>query len=155
MCIRDSSRFNMANKYLGRKLISNAEKLQIIPSEQTGGRKHHQANVTCTCKTLFWDITRQKRTPAALSSNDATSCYDRMLFIIGQCCGERFGAHPAPLTCLFTTMFLLVTCVLTAYGMSRMKYGGITEAIPLHTIGQGNGYGPTMWTSLDLSLIHI
>ena len=30
-----------------------------------------------------------------------------------------------------------------------MKYGGITEAIPLHTIGQGNGYGPTMWTSLD------
>ena len=43
------------------------------------------------CKTLFYDITRQARVPAAIAFVDASNCYDRIAHAIASLVFQAFG----------------------------------------------------------------
>jgi hypothetical protein len=43
------------------------------------------------CKTLFYDITRQARVPAAVASVDASNFYDRIAHAIASLVFQAFG----------------------------------------------------------------
>ena len=83
--------FNMINKRIGREAIYRAESLAIIPSEAYGSRPERRANICALNKVLTYDVLRQKRLPAALCSNDAVSCYDRIIHSVASLCWQRVG----------------------------------------------------------------
>ena len=70
--------FNMNNKRMGRSMMSHAEKYDMLAPEQYGSRKRHKSIDAALNKVLTSDISRQKRLPMVLLSNDAEQCYDRM-----------------------------------------------------------------------------
>jgi hypothetical protein len=84
--------FNHNNKQLGRQTMSEAERSATMPPEQGGSQKGWDSNDMSLSKVLAFDLMRQTLTPGALCSNDAKSCYDRILLHITSLCMQRLGA---------------------------------------------------------------
>jgi len=113
------TRFNIGNKFLAKITMKRGEDLKLIPPEQAGSWKHHQADVICACKTVMWDIVRQKRIPTAVSSNDAKSCYDRIVYNVAFMCAKAWGIATPPLLSMLWTMYRMKAHVRTAHGISE------------------------------------
>jgi hypothetical protein len=104
-------------------------------------------------KVLTYDILRQKRIPAALCSNDAVSCYDRIVHAVASLCMQRLGVSAATCQLMFGTLQNMKHYVSTAYGMCDTPYGALE--IPLQGVGQGNGAGPAIWLIMTIPLINL
>ena len=74
--------FNMNNKKTGRDGLRNAELFKLLPDEQAGSRKRRRAILSALEKVLMNDILRFCRVAAIIISNDARSCYDRIVLWI-------------------------------------------------------------------------
>jgi hypothetical protein len=83
--------FNINNKKLGRDMMSLAEKCKVIAPEQFGSRKNHQSILAALNKRLTMDVLRQRRQAGALCSNDAKSCYDRIVHCVAALSMRRMG----------------------------------------------------------------
>ena len=70
---------NINNKKLGQDMMFNAKANHALPLEQYGSRKNLQSVTAALNKRLTMDLLRQKRQAGALCSNDAKSCYDRIV----------------------------------------------------------------------------
>ncbi len=65
--------FNMMNKEVyGIRMLDNARRYNLIP-EEIFSEQNHTADNGGLAKTLFYDIARQTRTPAAIASVDASN----------------------------------------------------------------------------------
>ena len=73
---------NFNDGRLGRDMMNHAERHGMIAREQYGSRKGHTSIDHAVNKRLSYDLMRMFRTPGALCSNDAKSCYDRILHSI-------------------------------------------------------------------------
>ncbi len=70
--------FNAMNKEVyGVRMMDNARRFNLIP-EEIFSEQNRTADNGGLAKTLFYDIARQTRTPAAIASVDASNCYDRI-----------------------------------------------------------------------------
>jgi hypothetical protein len=70
--------FNAMNKEVyGVQMLDNARRYKLIP-EEIFSEQNRTADDGGLAKTLFYDIARQTRTPAAIASVDASNCYDRI-----------------------------------------------------------------------------
>lgn len=143
--------FNMGNKRIARDMIRRAGQLGLLPAEAYGGVPGRRAT-TCTLnKILSLDIIRQERRIAALCSNDARSCYDRIIHTIASICMQRMGVSAEACHVIFGTLQELQHHVRTAFGERARGYGAVR--IPLHGVGQGNGAGPAIWLVITIPLI--
>jgi hypothetical protein len=70
---------NQNFKFLGRTIMAHAEKHGQLAPEQYGSRKMKTAILHVLNKRLSYDILHQTETAGAICSNDAKSCYDRIL----------------------------------------------------------------------------
>ena len=145
--------FNMINKRVGRLMVQRAIATNQIPLEAFGSVPGRRANDCALNKALANDILRQQRRPAALCSNDATSCYDRIVHVVASLCMQRLGVDANTCKVMFATLQHLQHYVATAYGNSETPYGGIQ--IPLQGVGQGNGAGPAIWLVMTIPLINM
>jgi hypothetical protein len=145
--------FNMINKTIGRLAVQKAEEHNLIPAEAYGSRPGRRANICALNKVLTYDVLRQRRLPAALCSNDAVSCYDRIVHSIASICLQRLGVSAEACHMMFGTLQDLQHYISTAYGISEEPYGGLE--IPLQGIGQGNGAGPAIWLIMTIPLINM
>jgi hypothetical protein len=146
--------FNMNNKKLGKDLLANAEKHAAIAPEQFGSRKKHQSIVAALNKRLTMDLLRLRRKAGALCSNDAKSCYDRIVHSIGSISMRRMGAPASAVRCMFSTLQQAAHRISTAFGLSTTTYGE-HEQPPLQGAGQGNGAAPTLWAMISTPLINM
>lgn len=146
--------FNMNNKQLGRDVMLHAESLQNLAREQYGSRKHHKSNTAATNKVLTMDLLRLRRQAGALCSNDAKSCYDRVVHSIASLSFRRQGAPNSAVLCLLQTLQRATHKIRTAYGVSQMHYGGDRDP-PIQGLGQGNGAAPTGWAVISTPLINM
>ncbi len=96
--------FNQNNKKLGRDMMYNAEQLNQIAKEQYGSRKNKAAIEQCLNKRLTFDLARQLKRPLAMCSNDAKSCYARIVHSVASLCLLRMGVEEPPLARLLTTI---------------------------------------------------
>ena len=96
--------FNFNNKILGRVAIYHAEKNHLLPDEQYGSRPHKCAINHALHKRLTYDILRQMRQTGALCSNDAKSCYDRVIHSIACLAYRRLGVPSPPVLSMLTTI---------------------------------------------------
>jgi len=73
--------FNANNKWIGRAVMRRAEDCALLAPEQYGSRNRKSAIIQCLNKCLFYDLLWFRRQPAALCSNDAKSCYNRITLL--------------------------------------------------------------------------
>ena len=147
--------FNMINKIIGRESMKNAERLNGVAWEQYGCRKEHSAVNQGLNKTLTCDICRQRKQPFAICSNDAKSCFDRIVHSIASLSLQRVGYPIELLICVFTTIRHLEHRIRTVYGDSESSFCGKLWATPIQGIGQGNGAGPQIWALVSTPVLNM
>ena len=146
--------FNHNNQLMGRSMMRYAEANQLLAPEQYGSRKAHSAIHQCLNKVLTFDLIRQTRQPAALCSNDAKSCYDRIVHGAAGLAMQRCGV-PVPLVeASLSPIQQLRHYIRTAYGDSRVSFSACSGDLPAHGIGQGNGAGPAIWAVVSTPIFN-
>jgi hypothetical protein len=145
--------FNMNNKRIGREMVANAERLNQIPWEAYGSRKCHRSIECAANKVFTTDIARQEHRSMALCSNDAKSCYDRILHAIATICMRRVGVPKKICLMMFGTLAKVKHYIRTTYGDSTTSYSCIE--IPFQGIYQGNGAGPGIWLLVSIPIINM
>lgn len=143
--------FNMANKRIARDMIKQAHRLRLLPDEAYGGVPGRRATTCSLNKILALDVIRLERRMATLCSNDAKSCYDRIIHTVASICMQRLGVSKESCFTIFNTLQSLQHHVRTAFGERSNGYSAIQ--IPLHGVGQGNGAGPAIWLAITTPLI--
>jgi hypothetical protein len=146
------SLFNMLNKKVARQATQSAITLDAIPSKAYA-KPGFRSNDCGLNKVLSYDIIRQRRTPAALCSNDVKSCYDRIVHSIANICLQRVGVQANTCQVMLGTLQQMKHYVKAAYGTSEQSYGSIR--IPLQGVLQGNGAGPAIWLLISSSMINM
>lgn len=146
--------FNFNNKKVGRDMLKCAEVNKLIPREQYGSRKNKKAILHVFNKKLLYDVIHLQRRPALLCSNDAKSCYDRIIHSVASMACQRLGLPPEPITCMLVTIQEMEHHVRTAFGTSTSSMHGILPQ-PLQGIFQGNGAGPAIWVAVSAPLIEM
>jgi hypothetical protein len=83
--------FNAANKIVyGTRMLDNARKHRLTP-EEIFSKINRMADGGTLSKTLFYDITRQARVPAAIVPVDASNCYNRLAHAMASLIFQSFG----------------------------------------------------------------
>ncbi len=130
--------FNAANKIVyGDRMLETVREHDMMP-EEIVSEKNRMADDGTLAKTLFYDITRQARVPAAIASVDASNCYDRIAHAIASLIFQAFGipttAVESMLGCIENMKFFLRT----GFGDSTSFAGGRIH-IKTQGLCQGNG----------------
>ena len=108
--------FHMNNKKLGRDSQRHAEELNVLADEQFGSRKRMAPPDQSLNRRLLHEIHRQRCQPYAVCSNDAKSCYDRIVHSIASLSMQRVGVPIPPIVCMFVTLQNLRHYVRSVYG---------------------------------------
>jgi hypothetical protein len=116
--------FNNLLKILGRQTMLNAEKFHVLAPEQYGSRKSLTSIRQALNKVLTYDLIHQCRIPAAMCSNDAKSCYERIIHSVAKLALLRCGAPEPTVDLMFNAIRRLRHHIRTAFGDSTMSYGG-------------------------------
>jgi hypothetical protein len=103
--------YNLNNKILGREMMAHAERQGLVAPEQYGSRKGHSAIAHALNKQVAYSLVRVLRSPAAMCSNDAQGCYDRIVHSVASLSMQRVGVPLPPIMSMFTTLQSLQQCV--------------------------------------------
>ena len=145
--------FNQLNKYIGKQMMSHAELHGLVAAEQYGSR-HGRSSITQSLnKRLTFDNIRQLRQAAIICSNDAKSCYDRIVHRVAAQSMYRCGTSKPALICMFSTIQRLRHHIRTLFGDSQISAGTDLWAVPISGIGQGNGAGPQIWAVVSTPIL--
>ena len=106
-------------------MIKRAQTLSILPDEAYGGVPGRRASTCSLNKILALDVIRMERRTAAVCSNDAKSCYDRIVHTIASLCMQRLGVSQEACFTMFGTLQELNHHVRTAFGEKASGYGAL------------------------------
>jgi len=129
-----------------------AEKHKIIHDSQGGGRAVRSAIDLACKKVATFDIIRTTRQIVAEISNDAASCFDRMIEACQNLSCRQHGADPNYLKLHAQTILMLRYHVKHAFGISK-EYNTHSNEHPWYGTGQGTGDAAHCWVVLANSLI--
>jgi hypothetical protein len=132
-------------KYIRQKVMAHTKTHHQLVAEQYGSRKKKMAILHTLSKRLSYDLLRQFKYPGALCSNDAKSCYDRILHVVASLCLRGLGLPESAVE----------HTVLTVYGNSQNTYGGPLWLVPVQGIFQGNGVGPMLWAVVSTPVLKV
>lgn len=147
--------FNFNNKLLGKTTMQHAEKHNLIAKEQYGSRKGKSAILHAVHKRLTYDVIRMTRRPAAVASNDAKSCYDRILHSVAMLAYRRLGISSPPVECMLKSIQNMKHHIRTSYGDSAFTISSSGTLIPYQGSLQGNGASSTTWVVVSTPLLNM
>ena len=147
-----NSEFQSNNKRVGKAAMAYAERNNLIPPGQFGSRKKHQAIDLALSKRLTWDLLLLQRRAAGWISNDAKSCFDRIVHWVAIISLMRYGIQWKTLRSMFDTLMQSAHRVRTGFGDSERVFSP-PSSIPYQGCGQGNGAGPTIWVAVSSILL--
>jgi hypothetical protein len=147
-----NSEFQANNKKVGKAAMVYAEHHGLIPKGQCGSRKQHQAIDLALTKRLTWDLLILQRRSAGWISNDAKSCFDRIVHWVAIISLMRFGIQWKTLRSMFDTLMQSKHRVRTGFGDSIAVFRP-PSATPFQGCGQGNGAGPPIWVAISSILL--
>ncbi|CAJ1970513.1 unnamed protein product [Cylindrotheca closterium] len=123
------------NKKAGCVAMRYAEEHSLIPDDgQCGSQKRHQAIDLALSKRLVWDLLINQQRAAGWISNDAKSCFDRVLHWVAIIAMLRFGLTWRVLLSMFNMLSSTTHRVQTGFGNPP-------SVIPFQGCGQGSGAG--------------
>jgi hypothetical protein len=110
------------------------------------------ANDGMLCKTLFYDITRQARIPAAIASVNASNCYDRIAHAMASLVFQAFGVPTTAIETMLGAIEKMKFFLRTGFSNSTSFAGG---GISMKTQGfyQGNGASPAGWVVISICIL--
>jgi len=98
---------------------------------------------------------RQLKQTGALVSNDAKSCYDRIVHAVAILCMRAMGYPAEPLQSQFQTLQNMKHHIRSYHGDSAEYYDGTHRSEPTSTISQGNGDGPQIWAAVSTPFLNM
>jgi len=98
---------------------------------------------------------QQFKQAAIVCSNDAKSCYNRIVHHIMAQSMYRCGVPKPALVCMFTTLQNLQYHVRMLYGDSTLWAGTEIWAVPVARISQGNRAGPQIWAVVSTPILDL
>ena len=115
--------------------MDNAESVQAIAPEQYGARKRHSAQTQALNKRLTLDLYQQKKVPAILCSNDAKSCYDRVVHPVVMMALQRLGVPSEAILSMIGTFQSMQHHLRTSYGDTDEYFTCNDAPINFHGLG--------------------
>jgi hypothetical protein len=146
---------NFNDGKLGKDMMNHAEQHDMIAKEQYGSRKGHCSIDHAVNKRLTFDLFRLYRSPGALCSNDAKSCYDRILHAIAALSMKRLGIPAPPIECMLTCIQQMDHYIRTTHGDSDFAYSSKYTRVPFQGVLQGNGAAPSIWVAVSTPLLNM
>ena len=114
--------FNTALKLIfARKMMWNAE-TSGISDEQWGGQPNRTALDTACKRLLTLDYARTTYKTAAMLTNDATTCFDRMVPGVSSLIARKFGVSSSIMECRNAMLAALEHNIRTGCGDSHETY---------------------------------
>ena len=104
--------------------MERAESLHMIADEQSGSGKNLMASLAALDKGLSMDLICFCHWNTAITSNDAKSCYDRIVLWIAALDLRRVGISPSATREMMETLQSSAHSVCTVFGESTTTYGG-------------------------------
>ena len=101
-----------------------AEMYDLMANKQYGSRFYRSAIHLATNKRRIYDISRQMKQAMAVCSNDARSCYDRIVHVAAFLASRRLGIPKPMLISMLHTIQMMEHSVRTSFGNSKETYGG-------------------------------
>ena len=145
--------FNFSNKQIfGVRMLDNVRKYNLMP-EEIFSERNRMADDGTLAKVLFYDIARQARIPAAISSVDAANCYDRIAHAIASLVFQSFGIPQEAVTSMLEAIQEMKFFLRTAYGDSK-DFAGSTVEIKTQGLCQGNGAAPAGWAVISITILN-
>ncbi len=96
--------FNAMNKEVyGVRMLDTARKYKLVP-EEIFSEKNRMADDGGLAKTLFYDIMRQTRSPAAIASVDASNCYNWIAHAMALLIFQSFGVEDTAVAMMLETI---------------------------------------------------
>jgi hypothetical protein len=104
-------------------------------------------------KTLFCNLARQARAPAAIASVDASNCYDRIAHAMASLVFQAFGVPATVVESMLGAIENMTFFLRTGFGNSTSFAGG---GISIKTQGmcQGNGALPAGWVVISICILN-
>ena len=144
--------FNCANKLLyGSRMLNVVREHGRMP-EEIFSECNRMADDGTLAKVLFYDVVRQARRPAGLSSVDADNCYDRIAHAIASLVFQSFGVTGEAATAMLHTIQEMKFFLRTAFGDSA-EAAGATFEIKTQGLCQGNGAAPAGWAVISITIL--
>jgi len=147
--------FNFNNKWLRRAIMHNAKDYGAMAPKQYGSQNWKAAETQCLNKRLFYNYIQAMKIPAALCSDNAKSCYDRIILVIAALCLCRLGAPVSTVKSMTGMIAQLQHHIRSAFGNSTQSQGQASWKDPVAGIGQGNGTWPQIWAAVSSPLFAI
>ena len=145
--------FNAANKMIyGVRMMHNVRAHNLMPDEIFSERNRTAEDGTLS-KVLFYDLVRQSRRPAGVSSVDADNCYDRIAHAIASLVFQAFGVSESSAGAMLKTIQEMKFFLRTAFGDSKTAAGSTIE-IKTQGLCQGNGAAPAGWTVVSIAILN-
>ena len=137
-------------------MMEHGESHGYLAREQFRSRREKAAIEHALNKRLTIDISRQAKIPVVYIANDAKCCYDRIPLMVAYLTMRHMGIPKAAAKSSIDTLVNMPRSVKTVFGESIETYS--TNPLCdefLHSIGQGNGYGPIIWAGISSPLLKI
>ncbi len=145
--------FNCLNKLIyGCRMLANVRRHDHMPDEIISER-NRTAEEGSLSKVLFYDIVRQTRLPAGISSVDADNCYDRVAHAIAALVFRAFGVLQAATRAMLKTIQDMKFFLGTAFGDSKEFAGSLID-IKTQGLCQGNGAAPASWAVVSIVILN-
>ena len=103
-------------------------------------------------KVLFFDVVRQFKLSAGLSSVDAVNCYDSVARAIAALTFRAFGVPKEAVQVMLKTIEEMKYCLRTAYSDSK-RFRGSNIRIKFQGLCQGNGAAPAGWAVVSIVIL--
>jgi hypothetical protein len=108
--------FNAMNKEVyGVWMLDNAQRYKLIP-EEIFSKQNRTADNGGLAKTLFYDITCQTCTPAAIASVDVSNCYNQIAHTLASLIFQSFGVESTAVSAMLETIQEMKFFLRTAFG---------------------------------------
>ena len=144
-------KYQIDNKSVGRKVLTNTEIYNEVAEEQHRSRKHHQAELLLLIKVLVGNLFRLTKYSGCYVMNDAKVCYEQIDHTFAALVLMYFGLPWNVATTLFRVLQKAHHSIKTGYGVSKPVCGKEDKTIA--GIGQRSGLGPSLWCLISTILI--
>jgi hypothetical protein len=108
--------------------------------------------VRALSKVLFYDIVRQLRLPAAISSVDASDCYDSIAHAIASLIFQSMGVLVEGAQAMLEAIQQMKYFLRTAYGDSK-SFANSKIEVKYQGLCQGNGAAPAGWAVISITIL--
>jgi len=137
--------------HITRRMMSQAEKHNLLPHEHIGGRRGKKSIEGAIAKRLLMENSKLMQIPMIVVSTDAANCYDRVVHKYVAFVCKKWGIQNSVIKALLQPLQQAKHYTRTAYGDSDSYFTGMN----LQGVGQGNTGAAPFWTCVSTSMIEI